>query len=185
MTNYSLRCKHPHPYLSVILLLTDNKNMFVFPQLHAISNYAISLSLPSLQLILLKRKLFPRRRVNRDSNPERVWKEGRLPSPLLSALQHPPPCLSCSAERSQTGGLGENRNLKSSVLVLHQQHGPRLKTRCEMVMKHFSEDDGWGWPVKGMAARKKKPVVLLFLRWGHLRRLYNTHTLTETQTNTP
>lgn len=45
---------------------------------------------------------------------------------------------------------------------------------CEVAMKHFSEDDGWGWPVKGMAARIKKPVNLLLLRWGHLRLLCNT-----------
>ncbi len=50
-------------------------------------NYVLFLS---PQLILLKRKLFPRRRANRDSNPERVWQRktsltltSKL-SPLLS-----------------------------------------------------------------------------------------------------
>lgn len=59
-----------------------------------------------LQLILLKRKLCPRRRVNRDSNTERVWQE-------YFTL---PVSVSCLFE-TQTWIW--NWNLKSSVLVLH------------------------------------------------------------------
>lgn len=59
----------------------------------------------------------------------------------------------------------------------------RRRHKCEIGI--FLKNEGWGWPAKGTAARKKKsPVCHHFLHRGRLRLLYNTHLHKQTL-NTP
>ncbi|KAL3977220.1 solute carrier family 7 (L-type amino acid transporter), member 9/15 [Sarotherodon galilaeus] len=80
------------------------------------------------QLILLKRKLFPRRRMNRESNPER-------PPRLLSTSTV------STGEGCKPAGKSSPRSSAQNCITVDLR-----RDSCEMSMKDFSEDDRQGWP---------------------------------------
>lgn len=130
----------------------------------------------SLQLILLKRKLFPRRRVNMDSNPERVWQtKSSLSSPTST-----PPLLPSVEDRkgSRPGGLGGI--WRPSVLVLHQ-HRWRTETRVRWWWNIFQKMMDWAGRWREQQP-ERRGLWIFFFSTGGIQDLRHKHMNTQ---NTP
>lgn len=131
-------CKHP--FYTITLLyhghpVADRQQFLSF---HSCMQLLITPCPLFLQLILLKRKLFPRRRVNSDSNPERVWE---TKSSLSSPTSTPPLLLSVEDRKGSRPG-GPGGIWRSSVRVLHQ-HRWRMETRVRWWWNIFQKMMDW------------------------------------------
>lgn len=97
---------------------------------------------------------------------------GRLPS-LHFIEQQPPRLLSTSTvstgEGCKPAGKSNPRSSAQNCITVDLR-----RDSCEMLMKHFSEDDRQGWPVRRIAARQEELINLLLFHWRHPR-LFTHH----------
>lgn len=98
-------------------------------------------------------KAVPQTQSEQGQQPRESVTRDDFPSPLLSSPQQSTLSLLLCRENRRGVRPGDwvETGSPSGARVASARTDER--DSCEVAMKHFSEDDGWGWPVKGMAAR--------------------------------